>query len=95
MKKTILIGALLFSSISGFASDMDRCKSSIKLMGVSANKSMEAISIRDFSTACGYIQVANHFVADALIYCPLEVQASLQEAYTQGKKTETSVCNLK
>ena len=95
MKKTILIWALLFSSISGFASDMDRCKSSIKLMGVSADKSMEAISIRDFSTACGYIQVANHFVADALIYCPLEVQASLQEAYTQGKKTETSVCNLK
>ena len=95
MKKTILIGALLFSSISGFASDMDRCKSSIKLMGVSANKSMEAISIRDFRTACGYIQVANHFVADALIYCPLEVQASLQGAYIQGKQTEATVCNIK
>ena len=95
MKKTILIGALLFNSITGFASDMDRCKSSIKLMGVSANKSMEAISIRDFSTACGYIQVANHFVADALIYCPLEVQAKLQGAYTQGKQTEVTDCNIK
>lgn len=93
MKKTILIGALLLGTLA--QANMDRCKSSIKLMGVSANKSMEAISIRDFSTACGYIQVANHFVADALIYCPLEVQASLQEAYTQGKKTETSVCNIK
>ena len=95
MKKTILIGALLFSSISGFASDMDRCKSSIKLMRVSADKGMEAISIRDFSTACGYIQVANSFVEAAMLNCPAELQASLQEAYVQGKKTEASVCNLK
>jgi hypothetical protein len=95
MKKTILIGALLFSSMSGFASDMDRCKSSIKLMGVSADKGMEAISIRDFSTACGYIQVANHFVEAAMLNCPLELQAKLQEVYIQGKKAETVVCNLK
>ena len=95
MKKTILIGALVFSSISGFASDMDRCNSAVKLAGVSANKSTEAIIIRDFRTACGYIQVSNHFVADALIYCPLEVQASLQEAYTQGKQMEVTVCNIK
>ena len=93
MKKTILIGALLLGTLA--QANMDRCKSSIKLMGVSADKGKEAISIRDFSTACGYIQVANHFVADALIYFPLEVQASLQEAYVQGKQTEATVCNIK
>ena len=93
MKKTILIGALLLGTLA--QANMDKCTTAVRLMGVSANKSMEAISIRDFRTACGYIQVANHFVADALIYCPLEVQASLQGAYIQGKKTETSVCNIK
>ena len=93
MKKTILIAASLLVKLA--QANMDRCKSSIKLMEVSANKSVEAISIRDFSTACGYIQVANHFVADALIYCPAEVQASLQEAYTQGKRMEATVCNIK
>ena len=93
MKKTILIGALLLGNLA--QADINRCKSSIKLMGVSGNKSVEAISIRDFSTACGYIQVANHFVADALIYCPAELQASLQEAYIQGKQTEAKVCNIK
>jgi hypothetical protein len=95
MKKTILIGALLFSSISGFASDTDRCKSSIKLLGVSANKSTEAYLNKDFKGACSYKQLANSFVEDALIYCPLELQAKLQEVYIQGKKAETVVCNLK
>ena len=95
MKKTVLIGALLFSSISGFASDMDICKSSIKLMKVPTDKGIEAISIRDFSTACSYIQLANSIAADALIYCPAELQAKLQEVFTQGKQLEASVCKIK
>ena len=93
MKKTILIGALLLGTLA--QANMDRCATAVRLMGVSGNKSVEAISIRDFSTACGYIQVANHFVADALIYCPAELQASLQGAYIQGKQTEAKVCNIK
>ena len=95
MQKTILIGALLFSSISGFASDMNRCNSAVRLAVISTNKGTEAIKIRDFSTACGYVQVANHFVADALIYCPAEHQANLQEVYVQGKKNEANICNTK
>ena len=95
MKKTILIGALLFSSISGFASDTDRCNSALRLMGISLDKGIEAKNIRDFKGACGHIQVANHFVADALIYCPLEVQAKLQEVFIEGKRAEAVVCNLK
>ena len=93
MKKTILIGALLLGTLA--QANMDRCKSSIKLMGVSGNKSVEAISIRDFSTACGYIQVANSFVEDAMANCPAELQAKLQGAYVQGKQIEATVCNIK
>ena len=95
MKKTILIGALLFSSISGFASDMDKCTTAVRLMGISLDKIKEAYNNKDFKRACIYVQTGNHFVADALIYCPLEVQASLQEAYIQGKRTEAKVCNIK
>ena len=95
MQKTILIGALLFSSISGFASDMDRCNSAVRLATISTNKGIEAIKKRDSRTACFNIQLANTFVTDALIYCPAEVQASLQEAFKQGIKNEASVCNIK
>jgi hypothetical protein len=95
MKKTILIGALVFSSILGFASDTDRCKSSVRLMGISSDKGIEAYLNKDFKGACSYKQLANSFVEDALIYCPLELQAKLQEVYIQGKKVETMFCNLK
>ena len=95
MKKTILIGALLFSSISGFASDMDKCNTIVRLMGISLDKIKEAYNNKDFKRACIYVQTGNSFVEDAMANCPLEVQASLQGAYIQGKQTETSVCNIK
>ena len=95
MKKTILIGALLFSSISGFASDMDRCKSSIKLKGISSDKGLEASYNKDFKGACIYVQLGNSFVEDAMANCPAELQAKLQEAYIQGKRAEAIVCNIK
>ena len=95
MKKTILIGALLFSSISGFASDMDKCTTAVRLMGISLDKIKEAYNNKDFKGACSYVQLGNSFVEDAMANCPAELQAKLQEAYIQGKKTEASVCNIK
>ena len=93
MQKTILIGALLLGTLA--QANMDICKSSIKLMGVSADKGIEAMSIRDFSTACSYVQLANSFIETAMANCPLEVQAKLQGAYVQGKQTEVTVCKIK
>ena len=93
MKKTILIGALLLGTLA--QANMDKCNTAVKLWSISLDKGTEAYSNKDFKGVCGYIQVAISFVEDALIYCPLELQAKLQEAYIQGKKTETSVCNIK
>ena len=93
MKKTILIGALLLGTLA--QANMENCASAVRLMGISLDKGVEAYNNKDFKGACGYIQLANSFIEKTMANCPLEVQASLQEAYTQGKKTETSVCNLK
>ena len=93
MKKTILNGALLLGTLA--QANMEKCSTAVKLRGISLDKGIEAYSNKDFKGACGYIQVANHFVADALIYCPAELQASLQGAYIQGKQTEAKVCNIK
>ena len=95
MKKTILIGALLFSSISGFASDMDKCNTAVRLMGISLDKIKEAYNNKDFKRACIYVQTGNSFVEDAMANCPAELQAKLQEAYIQGKRAEATVCNIK
>ena len=93
MKKTILIGALLLGTLA--QANMDRCKSSIKLMGVSADKGIEAYSNKDFKGACGYIQLSNSFIEKGIAYCPAELLESLEEAYIQGKRTEAAVCNIK
>ena len=93
MKKTILIGALLLGTLA--QANMKDCKSAVSLMGISLDKGVEAYNNKDFKGACSYIQLANSFVEDAMIKCPLEVQASLQGAYTKGKRTETLVCNIK
>ena len=95
MQKTILIGALLFSSISGFASDMDRCNSAVSLAVISINKGTEAIRIRDFKGACSYSQVANSFIEDAMANCSAKNQAELRGVYIQVKQVEASVCNQK
>ena len=95
MKKTILIGALLFSSISGFASDMDKCNTAVRLMGISLDKIKEAYNNKDFKRACIYVQTGNSFVEDVMANCPAEVQADLQEAFIQGKRTEVKVCTIK
>ena len=93
MKKTILIGALLLGTLA--QANMDKCKTAIRLKGISSDKGLEASYNKDFKGACGFIRLANSFVEKAMDNCPLEVQASLQEAYAQGKQTETSVCNIK
>ena len=95
MKKTILIGALLFSSISGFASDMDKCTTAVRLMGISLDKIKEAYNNKDFKRACIYVQTGNSFVEDAMANCPAKLQVDLQEAYIQWKRTEATVCNIK
>ena len=95
MKKTILIGALLFSSISGFASDMDKCNTASRIMLLSLDKGIEAYNNKDFKVSCDYIQLANSFIEKAMVTCPIELQAKLQGAYTQGKQTEATVCNIK
>jgi hypothetical protein len=64
-------------------------------MGISLDKGIEAYLNKDFKGACSYIQLANSFVEDAMIKCPAELQAKLQGAYTQGKQTEVTVCNIK
>lgn len=93
MKKTILIGALLLGTLA--QANMGDCKSAVRLMGISLDKGIEAYLNKDFKGACSYIQLANSFIEKAMANCPLEVQASLQEAYTQGKQTEVTVCNIK
>ena len=95
MQKTILIGALLFSSISGFASDMGICNSAVRLATIYVDKGIEALLNKDFKGSCNYAQLANSFVEDAMRNCPAKHQASLQEVYIQNKRTETSVCNQK
>ena len=95
MKKTILIGALLFSSISGFASDMDKCTTAVRLMGISLDKIKEAYNNKDFKGACSYVQLGNSFAEDAMANCPAKLQVDLQEAYIHGKRTEAKVCNIK
>jgi hypothetical protein len=93
MKKTILIGALLLGTLA--QANMENCASAVKLMGISLDKGIEAYLNKDFKGACSYIQLANSFVEDAMIKCPAELQAKLQGAYTQGKQTEVTVCNIK
>ena len=93
MKKTILIGGLLLGTLA--QANMDRCASAVKLRGISLDKGIEAYNNKDFKGACGYIQLANSFVEDAMVKCPAELQAKLQGAYTQGKQTEVTVCNIK
>lgn len=93
MKKTILIGALLLGTLA--QADMNDCSSAVKLMGISLDKGIEAYNNKDFKGACSYMQLANSFVEKAIINCPTELQAKLLEAYTQGKQTLVSVCNVK
>ena len=93
MKKTILIGALLLGTLA--QANMENCASAVKLRGISLDKGIEAYLNKDFKGACSYIQLANSFIEKAMANCPAELQAKLQGAYTQGKKTETSVCNIK
>ena len=93
MKKTILIGALLLGSLA--KADMEDCKSAVNLMGISLDKGVESYSNKDFKGACSFIRLANSFVEKAMFNCPIELQSSLQGAYTQGKQTETTVCNIK
>ena len=45
--------------------------------------------------ACIYVHLATSFVEEAKEKCPIELQAKLQGAYTQGKQTEATVCNIK
>ena len=93
MKKTILIGALLLGTLA--QANMDKCTSAVRLMGVSLDKGKEAYNNKDYKGACSYIQLANSFVEDAMANCPAKLQASLQEAYIHGKRTEVTVCNIK
>ena len=93
MKKTILIGALLLGTLA--QANMDKCKTIVKLRSISSDKAIEAYINKDFKGACGYIQLGISFVEDAMANCPAELQESLQEAYTQGKRTEATVCNIK
>ena len=95
MKKTILIGALLFSSISGFASDMDKCNTASRIMLLSLDKGIEAYNNKDFKGACIDVQTATSFAEHAMASCPTELQASLQKIYIHGKQTEAIVCNIK
>lgn len=94
MKKTILIGALTLISTLAQA-NMENCASAVKLMGISLDKGVEAYLNKDFKGACNYIQLANSFVEKAMNNCPAELQTSLRKAYTEGKQTEVTVCNVK
>ena len=93
MKKTILIGALLLGTLA--QANMERCTKAVKLRGISLDKGIEAYSNKDFKGACGYIQLANSFIEKGIANCPAELLESLQGAYTQGKRTEATVCNIK
>jgi hypothetical protein len=93
MKKTILIGALLLGTLA--QANMDKCNTAVRLMGISLDKGIEAYLNKDFKGACSYKQLANSFVEAAMLNCPLELQAKLQEVYIQGKKVETMFCNIK
>ena len=93
MKKTILIGALLLGTLA--QANMDKCKTAIRLKGISSDKGLEASYNKDFKGACIYIQLGNSFVEDAMANSPAELQAQLQEAYIQGKRAEAIICNIK
>ena len=93
MKKTILIGALLLVNLA--QANMDNCTTAVRLMGISLDKIKEASYNKDFKGACIYVQLGNSFVEDAMANCPAELQVDLQGAYTRGKRTEASVCNIK
>ena len=93
MKKTILIGALLLGTLA--QANMENCTTAIRLKGISSDKGLEASYNKDFKGACIYIQLGNSFVEDAMANCPAELQAKLQEAYIQGKRTEVKVCTIK
>lgn len=93
MKKTILIGALLLGTLA--QANMETCASAVKLRGISLDKGIEAYINKDFKGVCNYIQLANSFIEKAMANCPAELQASLRGAYTQGKQTEVTVCNIK
>ena len=93
MKKTILIGALLLGTLA--QANMDKCTTAVKLRGISLDKGVEAYNNKDFKRACIYVQTGNSFVEDAMANCPAELQAKLQEVYTQGKRMEATVCNIK
>ena len=93
MKKTILIGALLLGTLA--QANMESYTTAVKLMGVSLDKGVEAYNNKDFKGACSYVQLATSFVEDAMATCPAELQAKLQEVYTQGKRMEATVCNIK
>lgn len=93
MKKTILIGALLLGTLA--QASMKDCTSAVNLMKISLDMSIEAHNKNDFKGACGYIQLANSFVEDAMVKCPAELQTSLRGAYIQGKQMEVIICNKK
>ena len=93
MKKTILIGALLLGTLA--QANMEDCKSAARLMVISLDKGIEAYNNKDFKGACSYVQLSNSFIEDAMANCPAKIQASLQEAYIHGKRTEATVCNIK
>ena len=93
MKKTILIGALLLGTLA--KANMDKCTTAVRLMGISLDKIKEAYNNKVFKRACIYVQTGNSFVEDAMANCPAELQAKLQEAYIQGKRTEVKVCTIK
>ena len=93
MKKTILIGALLLGTLA--QANMNNCTSAVRLMGISLDKGIEAYNNKDFKGACSYVQLATSFVEDAMITCPAKLLEGLQGAYTQVKRTEATVCNLK
>ena len=93
MKKTILIGALLLGTLA--QANMESYTTAVKLMGVSLDKGVEAYNNKDFKGACIYVQTATSFAEDAIASCPAKLQADLQEAYIQGKRTEVKVCTIK
>ena len=93
MKKTILIGALLLGTLA--QANMDKCNTAARIMVMSLDKGIEAYNNKDFKGACIYVQTATSFVEDAMANCPAKLQASLQEVYIHGKRTEAIVCNIK